>query len=361
MSFKQSIGYNPYFSNEILSNITQQILNSRQLNEATIPETKSLQEARAIDNAYKQKLMGQMEQQLKAQEEEKRGKRFNELLNSFTMTKKAGIPLNTSFNALKSIYPEFLDGLNPEDIQVHEGSWGAGLIFNDTETGDKVLGITTPGGEPKVMRIPGQKMGGNTKHQYIGTDEKGTPMSFDPVGNKIVKVGAEEGINTEQPLRISGRNIKPLPSADLKNINGAFNAISLLDTIERNYQEATNVPVIGEWLMKGKARLGKEGALAFKNSLEQLKVLAQDIIKGIPSNFDVQNFINSLPKADDSEQEVLSKVKMSKGILMDAIKTGMQNYGSLNYNIPPILQEKLGKLEQSATPIRKPLSEFEGK
>jgi len=71
-----------------------------------------------------------------------------------------------------------------------------------------------------------------------------------------------------------------------------------------------------------------------------LKVNAQAIIKGIPSNFDVQTFIKTIPNPDDTPQEAKTKIETSRKMLYNTVRTALENHQKANRLIPDYVFER---------------------
>lgn len=130
-----------------------------------------------------------------------------------------------------------------------------------------------------------------------------------------------------------------LPEKAMENMNGALDSMRLIDELAGVADEAMGIPGLGQAKMWLKSKAGSERAQLFLNNLRQLKINAQSLIKGIPSNFDVQTFINSLPKEDDTPKEVKTKVEIARKMLEDALITGMQNYEK-QFEIPEYMRQR---------------------
>jgi hypothetical protein len=130
-----------------------------------------------------------------------------------------------------------------------------------------------------------------------------------------------------------------MPEKAMDNMNGALDSMRLMDEIGSVADEALGVPGVGSIWMYAKSKVGSDKAQLFLNNLRQLKINAQTLIKGIPSNFDVQTFINSLPKEDDTPKEARRKVEIARKMLEDSLITGMQNYEKV-YDIPDYMRQR---------------------
>ena len=71
---------------------------------------------------------------------------------------------------------------------------------------------------------------------------------------------------------------------------------------------------------------GKNGTLVTATSA---------LIKGIPSDFDVQNLLKTLPSEGEGDAVNFARVKRLERVYMDIIKNYLTFYGGINYRIPP--------------------------
>jgi hypothetical protein len=178
-----------------------------------------------------------------------------------------------------------------------------------------------------------------------------TPMGSDTNGN-IVVFDNRSGTTKTVPSPSGGVLPKirhPLSEKSETALTGALDSIEMLNAIEKNAKsQSVGVPGLGQAVGWVKSKTGNEGAQEFDTNIAQLRVNAQNIIKGIPSNFDVQTFIKTLPGFDKTEKENLARIKLSKKYLANTIKTGLQNYEKSNFNIPDYLKERAAQLLSGA-------------
>jgi hypothetical protein len=133
---------------------------------------------------------------------------------------------------------------------------------------------------------------------------------------------------------------KPLPQGAQEDISQGIVSFRLLDTIERGLPAISGI--VGGRVEQGKAAVG----LADKTSVDaiqainQYKLSAQSLIKGIPSNFDVGTLIDTLPQPGLPEATNRSRLEQSKGIARTLVANTLAYYKALNFHIPPNVLEQ---------------------
>ena len=125
---------------------------------------------------------------------------------------------------------------------------------------------------------------------------------------------------------------KPIPPAIQDSFTGAMNSYNALDAIERNIGKSGVISGYGSEIQ---AKLGSDkGAIEFKTAVNNLKVQAQSIIKGIPSNFDVQTFIATMPSLTEAPNTNTERIKQTRQALDQIVKDTISYYKGLKYQIP---------------------------
>jgi len=145
---------------------------------------------------------------------------------------------------------------------------------------------------------------------------------------------------------------EPLPETAQDNFNQAFDALDSLGMMERNLGE-TGI-VYGNVVGRVGAATGlNEGAIEFQTGRANMKLAAQALIKGIPSNFDVQTVINTLPEIGKPEPVNQSRINYSKELLNNLVKRTVAYYKGTGKVIPEeiiVEAEKRGIKIQSVEP-----------
>lgn len=152
------------------------------------------------------------------------------------------------------------------------------------------------------------------------------------LGLRLQEQGVEiqrQGLDLRREQQQQGR---ALPAGPQDALTGALNMYRALDTIEQNISESG----IGEGLVsKGQAALGfNDKAIAFDTAVNNLKVQAQAIIKGIPSNFDVQTFIATIPTLTAAEKTNKERIKQTRASVDQVVRDTISYYKGMRYNVP---------------------------
>jgi hypothetical protein len=187
--------------------------------------------------------------------------------------------------------------------------------------------VPREGGGPEYRQVQGVDASGNPITQLIDTNTL-------PPGSGTV----------DNPVGITFRRgaPKPLPEAAQGDLSGALDALRALDTIEGGIGESG---VVEGRVSKGQAALGfNERAIDFETARNNLKLAAQSLIKGIPSNFDVQTVINTLPDLTLPESVNRSRLEFTRQVTADLIRGKIAFYKGTGYNIPPLLVQRASAL-----------------
>jgi hypothetical protein len=205
--------------------------------------------------------------------------------------------------------------------------------------------------DPAVRKLIDDKIARDAKNKFqgfppinnfIGTDPNGNLLGWNVRGGGVTASPGPEG-------GVFPKTRHPLGEKAETALTGALDSIEMLNAIEKNAKsQSIGIPFAGQAIGWAKSKAGNAGAQEFDTNVAQLRVNAQNIIKGIPSNFDVQTFIKTLPGFDKTEKENLARIKLSKKYLANTIKTGLQNYEKSNFNIPDYLKERAAQLLSGA-------------
>ena len=194
--------------------------------------------------------------------------------------------------------------------------------------------------------------------EFTGTDDAGNTEEVVTTG-KETEVGYRDHIDERYDLNKSDPNYDIKRQAAIKNYNqletfppnvvesviSAFDGFKDLKLMADNYD--VGIPY-GGWLVGITSKLnlnpratefltGKNGTLVTSTSA---------LIKGIPSDFDVQNLLNTLPSEGEGDAVNFARVKRLERVYSDIIKNYLSFYGGINYRIPPqvevIAREMIG-------------------
>lgn len=170
-------------------------------------------------------------------------------------------------------------------------------------------------------------------------------------GTTTYRSGPAGSMPASQVGAPAGEGGKPLPQDARDTLTGAFASLQALRTITENIDKTGFVQ--GAKSEVG-AFLGTDpGAVDFQTARDNLKVQAQSLIKGIPSNFDVQTFINTIPKLVGAQQGQKARANFSTKIAQQLIKDTIGYYKYTGFRIPPevIEQAKTFDIDLSTTPV----------
>ena len=183
--------------------------------------------------------------------------------------------------------------------------------------------------------------------EFTGTDDAGNTEEVVTTGTET-EVGYRDHIDERYDLNKSDPNYDIKRQAAIKNYNqletfppnvvesviSAFDGFKDLKLMADNYD--VGIPY-GGWLVTIASKLnldpratefltGKNGTLVTSTSA---------LIKGIPSDFDVQNLLNTLPSEGEGDAVNFARVKRLERVYSDIIKNYLSFYGGINYRIPP--------------------------
>lgn len=126
-----------------------------------------------------------------------------------------------------------------------------------------------------------------------------------------------------------------LKTKDEDSLTGSVKSLNVFRDLEDTMKTvSTGIPKIGEAKVSIKRYLSKEDEIKWATARDTLKNLAQEIIKGIPSNFDVENFIKTLPSADYTYAENKQRIKKTKELINLSLRAKIQKLKAARYPIP---------------------------
>lgn len=146
-----------------------------------------------------------------------------------------------------------------------------------------------------------------------------------PEGAPFVKQGG---------VKVSVTNIpqQAIPESAQTSMTGARKMYDALQTV-RKYVGKSGI--VEGWKSKLMAGLGLDPeAIAFETAVQNMQVLAQEVIKGIPSNFDVQTFIKTLPSITVPESVNQSRIEFSENAVKQLLKDSIAYYKGMKYSVP---------------------------
>ena len=149
----------------------------------------------------------------------------------------------------------------------------------------------------RVETVPG------TKFQTI--EEATTSTDLPKQAQAFMPAKAPAGVNPGggvTPLREGGTAKEKLTTEEYKGFTGSSTAMELLNVMSENVE--TTGPIVGplKEFAQRNSLMTPDGTLDFALAKARLDNLAQEIIKGIPSNFDVQTFQKTLAKVGEDPE-----------------------------------------------------------
>lgn len=141
---------------------------------------------------------------------------------------------------------------------------------------------------------------------------------------------------------IQGPKPQTMPDAALERVRGGVASLDQLNTMEKNL--GVSGIVFGD-LAKGAGALGlNQQANDFETARSNFRMSAQALIKGIPSDYDVQALMETIPDIGASEQTNRSRLKMARQITTDLLVGTLAYYKAQNFGIPEVYVERARQL-----------------
>ena len=131
---------------------------------------------------------------------------------------------------------------------------------------------------------------------------------------------------------------QPPPPTVQETVSGALSALGQLDTMEQYINESGRVK--GLWSMAGAWIGTNEDAIKFDSARNNMKLAAQSIVKGIPSNFDVQTVINTLPALWLPQATNKQRIKVSRESTKNLLYNVISFYKNTKQSFPPQVIEQ---------------------
>ncbi len=175
-----------------------------------------------------------------------------------------------------------------------------------------------------------------TKPRIVGSPDAGfaqVPAMPLPTGQP--RAAAQPAPYPSLPVASATRG-KPLPTKVIDSLQEAQRAVRGLRDMDAALGETG---IFKGQLSKAQVYthpyLGSNPkAIKFDTAQKNLKLAAQALIKGIPSNFDVQTMINTIPAFGLSEEVNKSRLDFTRESMKDLVEGYIGYYKSLNYKIP---------------------------
>jgi len=187
------------------------------------------------------------------------------------------------------------------------------------------------------------------------------PVTGQPIQRVITKpqvaglaAGGSANLGPSSPL-------KPLPSETQDNLVQGINSLKALRTMRAGFGESGRLKGL---LSKGQVFIGEnQKAIDFQTAKDNFKLSAQAMIKGIPSNFDVQTVLNTIPDLGLSPEVNKSRADFVDDVFKDLLKRAVGFYKGKGYDIPSEIittATRLGVDFKSIKPIAEGEDPFDG-
>jgi hypothetical protein len=230
-------------------------------------------------------------------------------------------------------------GDDPGEWDKFSQTFGASFF----ELGEILQDYQTP--DPNIsIEFTGQDDAGKTE-QVVTTGVEGTQYR-DHIDERYGLNKNDRNYNIKRQGAIKQYNqLETFPPNVVESIIGAFDGFQDLKLMADNYD--VGIPY-GGWIINVASKLGlNPRATEFLTGKNGTLVTATSaLIKGIPSDFDVQNLLNTLPSEGEGDLVNFARVKRLERVYSDIIKNYLTFYGGINYRIPPqvevIAREMIG-------------------
>lgn len=153
-------------------------------------------------------------------------------------------------------------------------------------------------------------------------------------------------ITAETEARNAGR---PLPQNAQDNLTGALDAWRALNIMEQGLGESG---IIEGRLSELQAALGfNQKAINFKAARNQFKLSAQALIKGVPSNFDVQTLIETLPSLPSATPTNKARIGNARASIRILVQNTLAYYKYTGYQMPPEVNQLIQMFDIDANSV----------
>jgi len=192
-----------------------------------------------------------------------------------------------------------------------------GKTYRSTKDG-KIVPVSVEGGATIAPPI----------YPYTSID----PATGQPIQSVISRPQAAKMAGSGQANLGPSASLKPVPSAVQDNLMQGLQAIKALDQMEAGLSETGRLKGV---LSKGQVFVGENPkAISFETARNNFRLSAQAMIKGIPSNFDVQTVIDTIPAMTLPESVNTERAKFARSVFNDLIKQSVAFYKGKGFDIP---------------------------
>lgn len=131
---------------------------------------------------------------------------------------------------------------------------------------------------------------------------------------------------------MTGKEQKPLSEKAQEDLTSSFQGLDILQTLKNTVGESGRVKGL---FSKAGAWLGtNEDAVKFNTSRQQMWLMAQSAVKGIPSDKDMSMVMNSVPELWEPESVNNERIKIFERIFKNAIAAKISMYKGSNTIMP---------------------------
>ena len=210
-----------------------------------------------------------------------------------------------------------------------------GEILQDYQTPDPALSI----------EFTGQDDAGNTE-KVVTTGKESDVGYRDHIDERFNLDKSDPNYDIKRQTAIKQYNqLETFPPNVVESMISAIDGFKDLKMMADNYD--VGIPFGGP-IVRFASKLGlNPRATEFLTGKNGTLVTATSaLIKGIPSDFDVQNLLNTLPGEGEGDLVNFARVKRLERVYSDIIKNYLAFYGGINYRVPPeveiIAREMIG-------------------
>ena len=230
-------------------------------------------------------------------------------------------------------------GENPGEWEKFSQNFGGSFY----ELGEILQDYQTPDSNPNEV-VTGQNDAGGTE-TVVTTGVEGTEYR-DHIDERYDLDKSAPNYNFKRQAAIKDYNqLETFPPDVVQSMISALDGFKDLKMMADNYD--VGIPY-GGWIINIASKLGLNSRatefLTGKNGT--LVTSTSALIKGIPSDFDVQNLLNTLPSEGEGDAVNFARVKRLERVYSDIIKNYLAFYGGINYRVPPrveiIAREMIG-------------------
>lgn len=140
------------------------------------------------------------------------------------------------------------------------------------------------------------------------------------------------------PGSIELRPNQPMPPATQEKMMGALHALEFGKTIQEAVQKGVKTGPIKGPISWAKVWLGAENETKYNEAKKQLALAGQAIIPGIPSNYDMQTYVGTIPGWVDPAPMVQEKLRWNDKLSKQMIRTTLSYFQGSATIIPEELR-----------------------